>query len=187
MALITASIEKKCKSNVAGVSSVWLFPYVRYSQKDIVIVDNTLTSYPYTVIYQLNPIGDVTSTINQSENEGGKFYTSNVSFKLALGEDLTNLTKILNQEFGLIIKDRNGLYMCIGGVKGMECTGVAYTTGSGKNEFNGYTLSFEGREVNSSLFVDDLEGAGFLSADFNYRITENGGFRILENNELRII
>ena len=71
--------------------------------------------------------------------------------------------------------------------KGLEAGTLNYGTGGSKSDFNGFKIDFSGKEEVQSFFINDLENAGFFNADFDYRITQAGEFRLTENNEFRIL
>jgi len=102
-------------------------------------------------------------------------------------DDYVNLQKLLNKDYQIIFKDRNGLYRIFGLYTGLEMLTFNSSTGGAKAEMNGFKLSFEGKEERGSYFISDLESVGFFDVNTNYRITEAGELRETQDNEFRII
>lgn len=184
---VTNGYLRKCKDSLAGVSEIYLFPFVNYSRSQILVNGNILTTFPATTIYKFYANGNPTPNENQEQDVGGKYYNQSISLDLQYKDDAFQLSKLLNKDYRLIFKDRNGLYRIFGLYTGLEAGQLNYTTGNGKGDLNGFKIDFSGKEEKGSFFINDLENAGFFNADFNYRITQDGSFRITENNEFRIL
>lgn len=184
---VTSGYSRKCKDSLAGVSEIYLFPFVNYSRSQIVVSGNVLETFPTTTIYKFYANGNPSPNESQEQDAGGKFYNQSISLDLQYQGDSFELSKLLNKDYRLIFKDRNGLYRIFGLYTGLEAGGINYSTGSSKSDFNGFKIDFSGKEEKGSFFISDLESAGFFNADFNYRITQDGSFRITENNKFRIL
>ena len=187
METLTKGYNRKCKDGVGGVQYIALYPFVPYHRFQIITDGETLVSHPTTEIFRFYPVGDISVNENQSEDVGGKFYDQTINFKLQKSEEYNNIMKLLGQDYGIIYQDRRGYYKILGLYNGLECGSINYSSGSGKSDFNGFTLSFTGKEVRNSLFIDDLADAGFVVSGFEFRITEDGEFKITENNDKRIV
>lgn len=182
MVALTQGISKKCKDSIAGLDIVYLFPYVKYAKSQIVINDNKLVTFPETTIYSFYGVnGSFTET--QNEDDGGKFYDISLGFDLPKIEKNTNLTSFLINDYRAIIKDRNGYYRIAGLYNGLQ-TDLNQNTGDSKESFSGYKLAFQGQEINSSLFIDDLEDAGFIIDPDNYLLAEDGQILSSEDGQL---
>lgn len=184
---ITEGYLRKCKNSIAGVSEVYLFPYVKYPNTEIITNENVLVTFPQTVIYNFYANGNPLANENQETDAGGKFWNQTINLDLQYQGDAFQLEKFLKKDYRVIYKDRNGNYRIYGLYKGLEAGTLTYNTGSNKSEINGFKIDFTGKEEKQSFFIDDLEEAGFLNADFDYRITEAGEFRLTETNEFRIL
>lgn len=183
---ITSGYNRKCKQSLGGVSEVYLFPYVSYSRSQIITDGNILLTFPNTTIYKFYSNGNPNANETQETDSGGKFFNQNLALELQGSNDNNNLSKLINKDYRLIFRDRNGLYRIFGLYNGLEANGINYGTGNNKSDFNGYKIAFDGKEEKQSFFITNLESAGFfISVDF--RILENGQFRITENNEFRIL
>ena len=153
---ITSSRAKKCKDSIAGLDIVYLFPFVKYDRSQIIVNTNILTTFPTTTIYKFEVL-NANLTEEMSEEDGGKFYTQNLSFDLAKVDLVDNLelVKLLKKDYLAIVSDRNGIYRLLGLYNGLiaELTKV---TGGGKADFNGYKITLEGKESLSSLYITNL-------------------------------
>ena len=83
-----------------------------------------------------------------------------------------------------IVSDRNGIFRLLGTYNGLSAE-VTKVTGGGMEDFNGYKVTMEGKESLSSLFVSNLEDAGFVEDGF--LLLENGEFILTESNEKIIL
>lgn len=184
---ITEGRNRVCKNSLGGISKLWLFPYVKYNRSQIVINGNILETFPNTTIYRFGFSGNPAPSETQSENEGGKYYDLGLTFDLAKSDGSFNIEKLIKKDYRLIFQDNNGLYRIFGLYTGMICENIAYNSGGGKSDLNGFTIDLSGQEEKGSFFINDLEDAGFFDADFNYRILESGEFRITENDNFRIL
>jgi hypothetical protein len=185
--VLTGGITRGCKDNLGGISQIWLFPFVRYNRSQIITNENVLVTFPSSTIYRFDFLGDVNVSETMEENEGGKFYNISIPLQLTWRENIVNIEKFLKRDFRIIALDRNGKYRLFGVYVGLLCESLTFNTGSSKTDFNGFNLTFTGQEDKQSLFINDLEEAGFSDADFRYRITQTGEFRITENDNFRIL
>lgn len=184
--VIDSGYIRKCKDAQGGVSEVYLFPYVDYLDSQIVTLGNILTSFPTTTIYKFYTNNNPNANESQEKDAGGKFYNQAISVDLVYKDDFENILKFLKKDYRLIFKDRVGNYRIFGLYNSLFCDSVEYTTGSSKSDFNGFKLSFNGKEEKQSFFITNLEDTGFI-LETEFRILENGDFRILENNDFRIL
>lgn len=184
MEILTNGWNRKCKNSLGGLSKIWLMPYVKYSRSQIVVNGNILTSFPQTLIYEFYSNGSPNFSETNEQDNGGKFYSQSIDLEL---NKVHNIEKLLKKDFRIITKDNNGIYRILGLYKGLEAESLNYKSGGGKSEFNGYSISFTGKEEKPSFFIDDLEDTGFFNGEFNYRITQTGEFRITQDNKYRIL
>jgi hypothetical protein len=184
---ITQGFNRRCKDNLGGVRKLYLFPFVKYLRSQIITDGEYLTSFPTTTIFEFET-NVISFNEPMQENEGGKFYNQNLEFSLIGTDDFFELQKLVKKDYRIIIQDRNGHYKILGLYNGLECTNFNYNTGGGKSELNGFNFSFEGQEIRSSLFIEDLEDAGFIIDSLvpKYLLQENGDF-ILQENGFKIL
>jgi len=158
---IDSGYTRKCKDSQGGVSEVYLFPYVDYLDSQIITNGNILTTFPSTTIYKFYSNTPPNATENQEQEAGGKFYNQSISLDLQYFDDYENISKLIKKDYRLIFKDRVGNYRIFGLYNSVFCDSIDYTTGNGKSEFNGFKMSFNGKEEKQSFFIENLVDAGF--------------------------
>jgi len=183
---ITSGYNRKCKDSKGGLDEIYLFPYVSYSRSQIITDGNILVTFPNTTIYKFYSNGSPNANETQEQDAGGKYFNQSLPLELQGANDNNNLSKLINKDYRLIFRDRNGLYRIFGLYNGLEANGINYSTGGNKSDFNGCKISFDGKEEKQSFFITDLESAGFFIEE-NYRILESGEFRITEDSKFRIL
>lgn len=172
--------SRKCKAGVSGVDYIYLFPFIKYARSLIVRDQLTLTSFPSTLVYKFE--GNFSFNESQSTQDGGKFYTQNLTADFIGLEVNSQLSKLVNADYRVIVKDNNGLYRLLGAYNGV-ITELNSTTGSSQAEFSGYNLTFEGQEQEQALYIDDLEDAGFVISEDNFLLLEDGTPILTEDNQ----
>jgi len=187
VATITSGYNRKCKSSVSGISEIYLFPYVKYARSLIVTEDNILTSFPETTIYKFYSNGNPIANEPQEQDAGGKYFNQSLNLDLQYSGNPFDLQKLLKKDYRIIFKDRNSYYRIFGLYIGLEAGTLSYNTGSSKADFNGFKIDFSGKEEKQSFFITDLEDAGFFIDELDYRLLEDGGYRLTENNKFRIL
>lgn len=184
---INSNYFRKCKDSLGGLSEIWLFPYVKYNRSQIVTSGNVLTTFPSTIIYPFYSVANPSATDTMEVDAGGKMHNQSISLTLLGANDGFELTKLTAKDYRVIFKDRNGKYRIFGIYNGLEAGTLGYATGSSKADFNGFKIDFTGKEENEAYFINDLMEAGFIDSGLDFRITQDGEFRILENNDYRIL
>ena len=150
---IISGRNRVCKDSQGGIKRIYLFPFVKYSRSQIQLNNNVLISFPSTEVFEFEVVGDLGVTQAMSENDGGKFF--DISFEVLIDGHL-EINKFLKKDFRAVILDRLGNYRLLGCFNGLTCNSVNKTTGSGKSDFNGFKLSFEGQEIKEAPFFYDL-------------------------------
>lgn len=162
MEAITQGRIKQCRLSVGGVKEIYLFPYVKYNRSQIVLNGNKLVSFPATDIYKYEILNGSQMFSNIVEEDGGgKYYDQSINARLSTTKDSQEIIKLISKDYRIIVLDNNGLYRFLGAYVGIECVGIKQTTGTIKDDLNGFELDFRGKEENDALFIDDLSSAGF--------------------------
>jgi len=174
------TIRRKCKDSIGGLSKLWVFPYVKYNRSEIVTDGKKLITFPLTNIYEMNPLTFSVSD-KQNNSDGGKFYDQNLTFSRQ-GFDF-ELQKLLKKDYRAIVQDNNGNYLIYGLFLGLECTKIDSVTGASKQDVNGMTFSFDGKEELGAYFIDDLNDTGFIFEGF---ILQEDGFYLLQENGFKL-
>lgn len=183
---LTSGKNKDCKDSVGGISEVYIFSYTKHPKSQIIVDDLTLTSFPETNIYKFEFNNEPNFTNDSSEDEGGKFYNESLNLEFVGIYVWDGFERFLKKDLRIIIKDRNNKYRLLGAYNGLIVDRIQRTTGDAKNTFRGYRITFEGKELNPSLFIDDLEDTGFNIVENIFLLSEDGKYILTENNELII-
>ena len=172
--------DKTCSNVHGGNSELYIFEYQKYKRSDVKVVDNYLTSFPYSTIYNLNSLLISFSEPVTSE-DGGTVFTQSGSFQLNKITPNDNYKKFVDKDWRIIIKDNNGYYRFLGLENGLK---IKYNkeNGGGLNEFNGFKFSYEGKEENTAPFLNDL--SMFFVDNLPFLGTENNDFIATDNNEI---
>lgn len=162
---ITGNISRIPKNLLGGVDKVYLFPYISYSRSQIVLVNQFLNTFPSTTIYDWHSIA--TNFTENSELEGGDvLWNQSFSIQIPKTDAGSEIFKLVKQDYRAIYIDRIGNIRILGLFNGLEAK-ITNETGQGKADFNGYKVTFEGKEDNQAYFLTDIEGAGFDTFDNN--------------------
>jgi len=164
---------RKPKAFLGGIKKIYLVPFVDYSYPLIKSVGNTLTVFPTMFVYQLDVIGNYTQ--KSTANDGGISWDQTITMKFnELYNDL-DINIFFQRDFRVIIETNNGIILMLGVRNGLVCS-LNNSSGTGKNEFNGFSLDFTGKEEKQALQIADLNALGIfiysLNA-FNYDLNFN--------------
>ena len=181
MGSLNSGIGRSCKESISGYDILYLFPWKKYARSQIVVSGHKLTSFPTTTIFKFNVYNAVFDE-SQSTEDGGKSFTQNISYDLPRIELNPEFTKLVNDDYTVIVKDRNGFFRIAGLYNGMFSQ-LNQNTGDSRGSFNGYKIQMEGNEILSALFIDDLEDAGFIISPDNFLLLEDGTPILTEGNE----
>ncbi len=129
------------------------------------MVGNLLVSYPTTVIYEFDFVGNPNIDISQDENDGGKFYNNNITFDLVGLKDAVEIQKLAKKDYIIIFEDENGNNRILGLKNGLVLDSLTSTTGASKSDLSGFNLSFKGQEEEEPYFINNLTDVGFVLPD----------------------
>lgn len=178
------SRSRQCSNSQGGVSKLYIMPFIDYLESEINVVNNILVSFPESIIYDLN-------AVNINYNLDGKedkdiYYDEKVSFQIKKLLETDNFREFIQQDYRIIIKDNNGKFRLLGlrnGLKGEYKEDV----GTNRNEFNGYSFNFSGKEEFSAPYLNDLDLfnvmniEGLLLQDGNNNLVQDGNNNIITN------
>jgi len=129
------------------------------------VVGNLLVSYPTTLIYEFDFVGNPNVDISQDENDGGKFYNNNITFDLVGLSDAVEIQKLAKKDYIIIFEDENGNNRILGLKNGLALDSLTSNTGGAKSDLSGFNLSFKGQEEEEPYFINNLADAGFVLDD----------------------
>lgn len=174
---ILNSRGKQCKDTLGGLDLIYIFHYVKHAKSLIKRSDLVLTTFPYTLVRSFEIVsGDYSESA--TIEDGGDFMSQSLSATMTgLNQD-NEFRKLLQKEHSVIAKDRNGKFRLLGAYNGLESDYKA-ATGGGHSDFNGWSLSFNGKEQDQALYFDNLYNVGFLENEALYnfitRVEADGG------------
>ena len=165
--------EKLCSNIHGGNSELYIFEYKKYKRSVVKVVDNYLTLFPYSVIYDLNSL-NITFTETVDLEDGGVTFSQSGGFQLNKIRPTDDYKKFVNKDWRIILRDNNGYLRLIGLETGLK---LKYTkeNGGNLNEFNGFKFSFDTKEENTAPFLNDLSnfdinGVSALQTELQYEL-----------------
>ena len=170
MTVAIDNYDRKCKVTQGKIKRAYLIPYVKYSRSQIKDFEMSLTAFPTNVIvYKYEVEGNYNQ--NSNEEEGSYFFDQNVSMQLSEVYDVLDIHSFLKIDYRVIVETYNNQLIMFGVRNGLTAK-TTNQTGTSKNEFNGFTLNFTGKEEKSGLLISSLDAFGFIVFDpdafFNY-------------------
>tara|TARA_R110000782_G_scaffold150690_1_gene243403 strand:+ start:15539 stop:16114 length:576 start_codon:yes stop_codon:yes gene_type:complete len=163
MSSLTTNIAKLNKNNIGGVQKVYLFPFVNYSYSQITVLLQKLTVFPPTTAYEY--YSTVTGYNETHEIEGGDVaFNQNFSLQFPITKPLSEIHTLVKQEYRAVYIDRLGNIRILGLYNGLTAS-IENTTGVNKEDMNGFTVSFSGKEDNQAYYIDDLGLTGISIFD----------------------
>jgi len=178
------SRDIKCSNSQGGNAKIYLFPYVEYLDSEITVVDNILTAFPYNIIYDMNA-NNINFNID-AKSDVDIEYSENISFQLRKLSEKDKFKEYLQQDYRIIIKDNNGKIRLFGLQNGLFGS-YKEDSGTNRNEFSGYSFSFEGKEENTAPYLSDLSLFGIMNLeglllqDGNNNLIQDGNNNIITN------
>lgn len=137
------SRDIQCNNIQGGASKLYVLPYVDYLDSQISIENNILTLFPYSVIYDLNAFNITYS--NDVKQDVDNLCDISISFQLKKLNESDIFIEYIKRDYRIIIKDNNNKIRIFGLFNGLT-VGYKEDIGSNKNEFNGYSFTFQGKE-----------------------------------------
>tara|TARA_R110000765_G_scaffold47987_1_gene98366 strand:- start:55 stop:924 length:870 start_codon:yes stop_codon:yes gene_type:complete len=152
---ITKAVGRPSFDRQGGISKLYLFAYVKYSRSLNTVQDQQVITFPATVVYEFEA-ENMSFSQSTSLKDGGVAWNQKLSFTLTQSDKDSEVYKLANKDYSAIILDRNGDYRFIGMRNGGEVT-VQTTTGTGKGEMNGYSVTLTASESNQAYYVPTFD------------------------------
>lgn len=158
------SYQKRCKDTQGGIKEFYIAPYEKWGKSEVTIVDMDLLSIPETAFY----LFECNGTYNQdsSTENGALFFNQNIELQLSKVYNKFNALKFTKQYYRIIAKTNNNQYIIFGTYNGLEAK-VSNASGGSKAEFNGFNISFSGKELDTGYLINDLASANITIIDSN--------------------
>ena len=174
------NLEKVCKNSIGGVNKVYLFTFVKYSRSQITLNKQELVTFPTTTIYDWDSIA--TNFSETTSVEGGDIaWGQSFSIQIPKTVVTSEVFKLAKSEWRAIIIDRLGNIRILGLFNGLDAE-ISIETGQSKSDFNGYKVTFTGKEDNQSYFISNLNGAGFTIKQISMYLFQNDNEYLLQND-----
>lgn len=164
--------NRTCKDTIGKLKRVYLAKFVDYDETQILTNNGVITSLPTTIIYKF----DVEGSYNQStDNEGGAIsWKQDIQINLNKVYNVMNPAVFANQKFRVIAESNNGYYLMFGLLNGLDCS-LSNSSGTEKDAFNGFALTFDGLEEEAAMITDINDYTLFdeelyFSYNFNFNI-----------------
>jgi hypothetical protein len=164
---LTSGRTEPCSDSVGGIRKIYLFNYVDYTNSQIIVSNQTLTTFPATTIYDFwVSNASMTETITNDDN--GVSYDQSLNFRLKKQDIPTtlDLDTIRRGELRYIIELNDGRFKIGGLYKGATISSMTFNSGGAKAEGSNYDINITGQEEVNSYFIDNLSSAGFTVAEW---------------------
>jgi hypothetical protein len=176
------SRDRKCDDNQGGNVSIYLLPYVKYLQSQIIVSKNILTTFPSSTIFDMNA-DNINFNISVKEDRDIVF-EEKVSFQLKKLNEIDKFKEIVGRDWRVIVKANNVKIRMFGLRNGMI---GSYNEDSGRNrtDFNGYAFNFDNKESESAPYLNDLSGfvirpiSGLFISDGQGNIIQDGNDNLI--------
>tara|TARA_R110000765_G_scaffold349988_1_gene440064 strand:+ start:1149 stop:2021 length:873 start_codon:yes stop_codon:yes gene_type:complete len=153
--ITTAVGRNETNNRLGGIDKLYLFAYEKYSKSLNLVSGQEVVTFPETTAYQYDG-ENMSFTESTSLKDGGVVWTQKLNFTITKSSSNSEVFKLVRQDYSAIILDRNGDYRFIGMRNGGEVS-VNATSGTNKNEMNGYSISLEAKEDNQAYYIPDFE------------------------------
>ena len=163
---ISMGRDEVCKDGLGGLRKIYIVNYNSSYYDSVSSGDlgdeeiSTISTLPASAnAYEFELRSDnntLEETNEQSRDNGTSFWTQTltVNLKKQSKESQAQLKLLSYGRPHVIVEDSNGLYRLLGFQNGMEVS-VNTMTGGALGDMSGYSLTFEGKELNPAYFVAD--------------------------------
>lgn len=180
MVSITQGRKRECKNAIGGIKNAFLAPYKRFLRSEVEYDGVTINSMPVTTFYKFELVSGNSFEQQQNENEGGKYYDTNISLtfnKLSVFDNI-NFQKLLNKDYFLVVEDNNGNFFLLG-----FRNGIVGQTLTSKTNPPQYTIDFVAMEENIAPFVTGIMGTDIIIFDgIDYIFQDDNNYYFQDGN-----
>tara|TARA_R110000744_G_scaffold362293_1_gene470321 strand:+ start:83 stop:586 length:504 start_codon:yes stop_codon:yes gene_type:complete len=148
---ITTGLDKPCKVNQGGIERVYIFPYVKYSRSQITLLQELVTSFPATNVFEYEA-SNISFNESSKITTGGVEWTQSLSFKIPVVDRFVEINKLNYRDYCIIFKDRQGNLRFMGLFNGATIE-TSSTTGGSKGSFSGYDVKAQAKESRQAQYV----------------------------------
>ena len=151
---ITVGLDKPCKTNQGGVKTLYIFPYVKYSRAQISLVNEKITSYPDTDVFEYEAQG-ISFSEDAKITTGGVEWSQSLSFSIPVMDVNSQINKLNYKDYCVIFRDRQDNLRVIGLFNGATIE-TSSTTGGDKGAFSGYNVKVNAKENRQSQYITEV-------------------------------
>lgn len=164
--------SRKCKNTIGGIKRVFLLRYTYYDESKILTNNGNLIIFPGSIVYKFEAEGNYNQ--GTSTESGVINWGQNIDIKLPKLYGEMNPNIFTETKFRVIVETNNGIYLMFGLLGGLNCS-ITNASGSNKNDFNGFNLTFEGTEEESAVITDIdsyyiFNNDEYFNYDFNFNL-----------------
>jgi hypothetical protein len=167
MVSITNGYDRICKDSLGGVKTVWLFPWAKYSRKNVQREGINLVKFPSNNIYKFDGLFDSSFTENDTFDANGQRFDQTLTINFSKINADYYFKDLRDGLLRAIVKDNNGNLWMLGQDNGIRAKQYTKQTGSDKSQLNGYNLTFEGSERMEAPFLSSLDVLTGTGAKFD--------------------
>tara|TARA_R110000851_G_scaffold237164_2_gene390017 strand:- start:11265 stop:11840 length:576 start_codon:yes stop_codon:yes gene_type:complete len=160
--LLMSGRSEPCKDNLGGIEKIYIATYVEYLPSQYTVVDNELLAFPATGVVEFSARPEANTF---TENWDGEIWsqTLNLQFNVKSIQMNLILKSMENNDLRVIVKLNNGTFKILGLNNGLTLESHNSESGGARADFNGYTVSFEGKELYQAAFITDPFSIGFIT------------------------
>lgn len=163
---LTKGRSLTCKNNIAGVKEIYITRYEQYNRINAVFEKGVeLISIPNKLFYKFE-LGGLNANFNESlqVDDNGNYFNVSLSLPLVKLDTQTarELNTMVNSVFHIVVKLNNGKYYFLGFENGLELSSLEINSGSSYQDFQGYNLTFQGKEQYKGMLILDIDNSGII-------------------------
>lgn len=151
---ITTGLNKPCKENQGGIKTLYIFPYVKYSRSQISLVNEKITDYPDTDVFEYEAQA-IAFSENAKITTGGVEWSQSLSFTIPVMDVNSQINKLNYKDYCIIFRDRQDNLRIIGLFNGATIE-TSSTTGGDKGAFQGYNVKVNAKETKQSQYITEI-------------------------------
>ena len=167
MVSIIKGYDRECKDSIGGVKTVWLFPWAKYSRKDIQREGINLVMFPNNNIYKFDGLFDSSFSENDTFDANGQKFDQTLSINFSKIGATYDFRLLRNGLLRAVVEDNNKKLWLLGQDNGIRATQYTKQTGGDKSQLNGYNLAFEGSERMEAPLMSSLDIVTGTGAKFD--------------------
>lgn len=159
---------RQCKDTQGGIIRAYLIPFVEYDETQIKTSGMSLTTFPDSIAYTFNCIGNYTQS--SEEESGAVSWSQTITLQLPKVYEVIEINAFLRNDWRVIVETNNDQLIMFGLFNGLVCSSTN-SSGTGKSEFNGFDLTFTGKEEDTGMLINSFDDLIMTFEDgevFNY-------------------